>query len=216
MNNDIEKELKELQIQYDKVLKERNDIDKEWKYPEPLNGKPISIKDAIGDLPKLKAGEKITSYVSKPITKYQRLMRKRSKELSQHMAANYGDKILTVIKNVPQGEGKNYFNKLVNEGKIDRKYYLTSGYANTYSRLVENEPSTTITNNLTTPSALRCIHYLDNRALSPREGARIQSFPDWFRFCGNMGKVAMQIGNAVPPLLAMAMADQVKKFLESV
>lgn len=192
----------------------RNDINKTWVYPEPSNVRPLTIKEAIGDLPKLNAGDCITTYSTPPENKYQKLMRKRSESLSHHMAANYGDKILTVIKNVPQGEGKNYFNKLVEEGKFDKKYYLTSGYANTYARLVEDQPSTTITNNLTTPSALRCIHYRDDRALSPREGARIQSFPDWFNFCGNMGKVAMQIGNAVPPLLAMAMADQVKKFLE--
>ena len=191
----------------------RNDISKEWTFPKPLNKRIISIKEAIDDLPELKSGQIINEYSKEPDNSYQKLMRKKSKVLTQHVAANYGEKIRTVIKNVPQGEGKNYFNNLVIEGKIDKKYYLTSGYANTYSRLVETEPSTTITNNLTTPSALRCIHYRDDRALSPREGARLQSFPDWFNFSGNMTKVTMQIGNAVPPLLAMAMAEQIKKFL---
>ena len=192
----------------------RNDISKEWMFPKPLNKRIISIKEAIDDLPELKSGQIINKYSKEPDNSYQKLMRKKSKDLTQHVAANYGEKIRTVIKNVPQGEGKNYFNNLVNEGKIDKKYYLTSGYANTYSRLVETEPSTTITNNLTTPSALRCIHYRDDRALSPREGARLQSFPDWFNFSGNMTKVSMQIGNAVPPLLAMAMAEQIKLFME--
>lgn len=192
----------------------RNDINKEWTFPTPLNKDILSIKEAIDDLPELKSGQSINKYNKEPGNYYQKLMRKQSNVLTQHIAADYGEKIRTVIKNVPQGEGKNYFNKLVEEGKIDKKYYLTSGYANTYSRLIETEPSTTITNNLTTPSALRCIHYRDDRALSPREGARIQSFPDWFDFSGNMGKVAMQIGNAVPPLLAMAMAKQIKYFLE--
>lgn len=192
----------------------RNDISKEWMFPKPLNKRIISIKEAIDDLPELKSGQIINKYSKEPDNSYQKLMRKKSKDLTQHVAANYGEKIRTVIKNVPQGEGKNYFNNLVIEGKIDEKYYLTSGYANTYSRLVETEPSTTITNNLTTPSALRCIHYRDDRALSPREGARLQSFPDWFNFSGNMTKVSMQIGNAVPPLLAMAMAEQIKLFME--
>lgn len=192
----------------------RNDIDKQWEFPNELTIQTLSIKDAIDDLPKLNAGEVVDKYDEKPQNSYQKLMRKKAKKLSQHLAANYGEKIRVVIENVPQGEGKNYFNRLVDEGIIDKKYYLTSGYANTYSRLIENEPSTTITNNHTTPSGLRCIHYRDNRALSPREGARIQSFPDWFEFNGNMGKVAMQIGNAVPPLLAMAMAKQIKQFLE--
>ena len=194
----------------------RNDINKEWTFPTPLNNDILSIKEAIDDLPELKSGQSINKYNKEPDNYYQKLMRKKSNVLTQHIAADYGEKIRTVIKNVPQGEGKNYFNKLVEEGKIDKKYYLTSGYANTYSRLIETEPSTTITNNLITPSALRCIHYRDDRALSPREGARIQSFPDWFDFSGNMGKVAMQIGNAVPPLLAMAMAEQIKNFLEGV
>lgn len=194
----------------------RNDINKEWSFPTPTRTNTLSIKDAIDDLPELDAGKSIKEYNKRPNNRYQQLMRKKSKMLTQHVAADYGEKIRTVIKNVPQGEGKNYFNNLVQEGKVDEKYYLTSGYANTYSRLIESEPSTTITNNLTTPSALRCIHYRDDRALSPREGARIQSFPDWFDFSGNMGKVAMQIGNAVPPLLAMAMAEQIREFLEGV
>ena len=64
-----------------------------------------------------------------------------------------------------------------------------------------------------TPSALRCIHYIQNRTLSPREGARIQSFPDRFVFSGQRANVTKQIGNAVPPLLAMAMARQIEKVL---
>ena len=195
----------------------RNDINKTWEFPTVSKSqKLISIKEAIDDLPTLNAGENIDKYDKNPTNRYQQLMRKKSKTLTQHMAANYGDKIKVVISNVPQGEGKNYFNKLVDDGKVDEKYRLTSGYANTYARLKEDDPCTTITNNLTTPSALRCIHYRDNRALSPREGARIQSFPDWFVFEGNMGKVAMQIGNAVPPLLAMAVAEQIRRFLEEI
>ena len=96
---------------------------------------------------------------------------------------------------------------------VDKRYFLTSGYANTYGRLIENQPSTTITNNLCTPSGLRCIHYEQNRSLSPREGARIQSFPDWFQFYGSKADVTTQIGNAVPPLLAIAIAEKIKKFL---
>jgi DNA (cytosine-5)-methyltransferase 1 len=67
---------------------------------------------------------------------------------------------------------------------------------------------------LSTPSSLRCIHYSQNRALSPREGARIQSFPDWFNFFGGKDSVTTQIGNAVPPLLALEMSKQIEKFLK--
>ena len=67
-----------------------------------------------------------------------------------------------------------------------------------------------------TPSALRCIHYSQNRELSPREGARIQSFPDWYEFSGEKANVATQIGNAVPPLLAIRVAQQIEKALRGV
>ena len=77
-----------------------------------------------------------------------------------------------------------------------------------------NKPSTTITNNLATPSALRCIHYEQNRALTPREGARIQSFPDWYQFEGTRTDVARQIGNAVPVNLAYEIALAIKGVLE--
>jgi DNA (cytosine-5)-methyltransferase 1 len=66
---------------------------------------------------------------------------------------------------------------------------------------------------MSTPSSLRCIHYSQNRALTPREGARIQSFPDWFKFCGSLSDAKSQIGNAVPPLLAIALCEQVENVL---
>ena len=142
-------------------------------------------------------------------------MRLGSTKLTEHYCGVYGDKIRTVIQNVAEGEGKNDFNRKIDEGLIDRKYYLTSGYGNTYGRLERNKPSTTITNNLATPSALRCIHYEQNRALTPREGARIQSFPDWYQFEGTRTDVARQIGNAVPPLMAIAFADKLIEVLEN-
>ena len=138
-------------------------------------------------------------------------MRGNCVDLTDHFIGTYGDKIRTVIANVVQGEGKRYFNNLVDKGLLDRKYYLTSGYNNTYGRLWWNRPSTTITNSFGTPSALRCIHPLQDRALSTREGARLQSFPDWFCFCGNKYEKNSQVGNAVPPLLAIELAKQVKK-----
>lgn len=174
----------------------------------------LAIKDAISDLPIVGEGEEKKSYDCEPKSPYQRLMRGSNLELRDHSCGTYGDKIRTVIKNVKQGQGRNDFNALVNEGKIDRKYYLTSGYKNTYGRLEENKPSTTITNNLSTPSGLRCIHYSQDRALTSREGARIQSFPDWFYFEGkSRSEINTQIGNAVPPLMAMAWAREIEKVL---
>lgn len=192
----------------------RKDLDLEWSYPEGDCEEPLSIYQAISDLPPVGEGETVTEYTVEPMNDYQRLMRGDSQRISQHFCGFYGDKIRTVIQNVAEGEGKNDFNRKVKEGKIDEKYYLTSGYGNTYGRLERNKPSTTITNNLATPSALRCIHYEQNRALTPREGARIQSFPDWYHFEGNRTDVARQVGNAVPPLMAIAFANKIIETLE--
>lgn len=191
----------------------RNDLQKVWTFPE-LYSEKISLRDAISDLPPLKEDEKKTEYVSAPQTSYQKLMRGDNVKLTCHFCGVYGDKIRTVIRNVKQGQGKDDFNALVEQGIIDAKYFLTSGYKNTYGRLVEDVPSTTITNNMCTPSGLRCIHYSQDRALSPREGARIQSFPDSFQFCGSRTDITRQIGNAVPPLLALAVAHQIEQIME--
>ncbi len=196
----------------------RNDLDSNyWTFPKQKYGEGkgqlpfLTIEDAISDLPYLNEGETIDKYELPPQNAYQALMRNGSVILSDHFIGTYGDKIRTVIENVIQGEGKRYFNNLVAEGVVDRKYYLTSGYNNTYGRLWWDRPATTVTNSFGTPSALRCIHPLQNRALSTREGARLQSFPDWFKFCGNKYEKNSQIGNAVPPLLAIELAKQVKR-----
>ena len=191
----------------------RKDLDIKWKFPEG-NGPLYTIEDAISDLPSVCEGETCEQYEEDARNDYQRLMRGDNKIITQHFCGIYGDKIRTVIQNVAEGEGKNDFNRKVEEGLVDKEYYLTSGYGNTYGRLERNKPSTTITNNLATPSALRCIHYEQNRALTPREGARIQSFPDWYQFEGNRTDVARQVGNAVPPLMAMAFANKILEVLK--
>lgn len=191
----------------------RNDLHINWEFPAPLSAEKISIKEAISDLPPVAEGQEVTEYTILPSNTYQSLMRHGSKKITGHFCGEYGDKIRTVIKNVKQGQGKDDFNLLVSQGVIDEKYKLTSGYPNTYGRLIESQPSTTITNNLATPSGLRCIHYSQDRALTPREGARIQSFPDWFLFEGDKVHLTTQIGNAVPPLLAIELAKKIDRAL---
>lgn len=196
----------------------RNDLDNGcWSFPKPHYGEKkgmlpyLTVKDAISDLPPINEGETSEAYILPPQNSYQTLMRNNSLDLDDHFIGTYGDKIRTVIEHVIQGEGKNYINNLVDTGVLDKKYYLTSGYNNTYGRLWWDRPSTTLTNSFGTPSALRCIHPLQNRALSTREGARLQSFPDWFKFFGNKYEKNSQVGNAVPPLLAIELAKEVKK-----
>ncbi len=192
----------------------RNDLNIKWKFPEHIQDEVITLEEAIGDLPRLASGEEVIEYGDiLPQNKYQKLMRGDNEVLSAHFLAEYGDKIQTVMNHVIQGEGKDYINNLVDEGILEEKYRLTSGYKNTYGRLYANQPCTTITNNMSTPSGLRCIHYEQNRALTPREGARVQSFPDWFQFVGNRREIKTQIGNAVPPLLACRLAARLQELL---
>ena len=195
----------------------RNDIEYEWTFPEPIYGikrnlhRYLHISDAISDLPCVKCGQKKTNYKTPPKTEYEALMRGNSTELHDHDCGIYGEKISAIIKVVKPGKGRPYINDLVQKGKLPKEYYLTSGYKNTYGRLWWDKPCTTITNSLGTPSALRCIHLNQNRALTTREGARLQSFPDSMRFFGNKHERNSQVGNAVPPLLAMALANKMRE-----
>lgn len=193
----------------------RNDLNINFDWEISKHSR-ISIEEAISDLPDLSEGQSIRNYTKPLVNEYQRLMRGNNTELTQHFCGKYGDKIRTVIKNVQQGQGKDDFNALIDAGLIDINYKLTSGYHNTYGRLVANQPSTTITNNMCTPSGLRCIHYKQDRSLTPREGARIQSFPDWFKFSGSRTEVTKQIGNAVPPLLAIRLSKKISALIEVV
>lgn len=189
-------------------------VDLDWVYPKVGKGEKLSVKDAISDFPAVEEGQQRIEYEIEPQNEYQKLMRTGNKRITFHYCGIYGEKMRTVIRHVKQGQGKEDFNALVDAGIVSKDYYLTSGYPNTYGRLVESQPCTTITNNLSTPSGLRCIHYEQDRALTPREGARIQSFPDWFQFEGNKDQVTAQIGNAVPPLLAMAFAKKIESTLK--
>ena len=194
----------------------RDDLNITWSFDKLVKeAAELTLEDAISDLPTVNPGDDIQQYDENkpPVNDYQRLMRGTNQNLSAHFCALYGDKIQTVIDHVPEGEGRAYINNLVTTGVLDKKYELTSGYKNTYGRLWHDKPCTTITNNMSTPSGLRCIHYNQNRALTPREGARIQSFPDWFQFYGNKRNIKTQIGNAVPPLLAMKFAEQLELIL---
>ena len=195
----------------------RNDINYQWTFPEPTHGRKhnqfnyVKIREAISDLPCVKFGQKKIFYKTKPQTAYEVLMRGNSEHIRDHECGDYGEKISAIIKAVKQGKGRPYINELVEKGELPREYYLTSGYNNTYGRLWWNKPCTTITNSLGTPSALRCIHPYQNRALTTREGARLQSMPDSMHFFGNKHERNSQVGNAVPPLLAMALANRMRE-----
>lgn len=79
-------------------------------------------------------------------------------------------------------------------------------HSGAYGRLSWDEPATTITTRFDTPAGGRFIHPSENRTITPREAARIQSFPDDFIFTGANREISRQIGNAVPPKISYFLA----------
>jgi DNA (cytosine-5)-methyltransferase 1 len=159
----------------------------------------ISFASAVSDLPYILAGESSDSYKSGPSNNYQKLMRKGNPPLTMHTAVGHGEKMLDLMRYIP--EGKSAFDPGV-FATIPEELRPRGGFKNSYARLRADAPAPTITRNFTTPSSANCIHPFQDRALSLREGARAQSFPDSFRFSGTTEEIRLQIGNAVPPLLA--------------
>lgn len=171
----------------------------------PITGLPaIGVWDAISDLPSLASGERSAVYRSAPLNEYQLARRLTTNgPLTLHDAANHSQKMLEIIRHsgssissIPKG-------------------LITSGYSSCYSRLDAMEPSTTITVKFTSPASSKCIHPRDDRAITPREAARIQGFDDDFLFCGSKTDIASQLGNAVPPLFGAIFSDVFSEILES-
>jgi DNA (cytosine-5)-methyltransferase 1 len=173
--------------------------------------KPVTVIDAIGDLPLLENGEgsHIARYTSKPSSKFQKLVRS-SKLLYNHSAPKLSKINLARIKYVPPGGNwRNIPFKLL---PLGMKRAKKSDHTKRYGRLRKNGLASTI--------LTKCdihwgeyIHPSQNRSISIREAARLQSFPDHFEFLGTKSEQYTQIGNAVPPLLARAIADSIMQAL---
>jgi DNA (cytosine-5)-methyltransferase 1 len=164
---------------------------------------PITVMEAIGDLPPVAAGERADDYTSPPITAYARAMRSDCETLTLHEATAHSEKMMAIIRLA----GAN--RRALPSGMT------SSGFSSCYSRLDADRPSTTLTVNFVHPASNRCIHPRQDRALTPREGARLQSFPDDFAFVGGRAQIVKQIGNAVPPLLGRSLAEQLAAALRS-
>lgn len=181
--------------------------------PRPTHGpgpglRPyVTLMEAIGDLPALSTGESIDQYDAEPATDYQRRMRGTQTVLLEHNASRYGEKMQEILRTIPEGGSIK---------DLPARLRPRSGYANTYARLLPNEPSPTITRNFGTPSSSRCVHPFQPRALSTREGARLQGFPDCYVFKGGKQSKNLQIGNAVPPILGEAIACAVESALRKI
>lgn len=189
----------------------RLNIDPTNFFPEPTNGITgqayVSIEDAIFDLPFISQGAgSVESSYDKPATSsYQKLMRGNVSKLFNHVAPKHTDNVISILKMIKEGQRM---------ADLPRKFHTKSVHSGAYGRLVRNKPSYTITTRFDTPPVGRVTHPILNRALTPREAARIQSFSDDFIFYGSKTSIGKQIGNAVPPLLAFAIAKKIESILK--
>ena len=179
-------------------------------FPVPTHGpgkKPyVTLKDAIGDLPQLKSGESASHYAGVAENEFLRFVRAGAGQLvTEHAAPKNGAHLIRIMQTLQDGQSKD---------NLPEEIRPKSGYGNTYAKLWWERPSTTITRNFACPSSSRCIHPRDSRAMSIREGARLQSFPDDYRFYGSDGMKRLEIGNAVPPLLSVAIAQEMQSALK--
>ena len=94
------------------------------------------------------------------------------------------------------------------------KENIKSVHSGSYGRLEWNKPSQTVTTRFDTPAGGRFTHPTENRTITPREAARLQSFPDDFVFYGNRTSICKQIGNAVPPKVSFFLAKFIANILE--
>lgn len=144
----------------------------------------VTVRDAIGDLPIVKAGE-------------------ISKNDFYHRSASHKKSTIDTISKVPQNGGNRP--KGIGPKCLDK----VNGFSDVYGRLSWDKPSITITQYSRNPASGRFSHPEQNRGLTIREAARIQSFPDGFVLNGNLDDCFKQIGEAVPPLLSLAIACQI-------
>lgn len=169
------------------------------KLPAPKDEK-VTIWDAISDLAYLESGEgtDVQEYKNAPESEYQKLLRGDATVLYNHVATKHSPIALERLAMIPPNAGKEV---------LPKEHITKSIYSGTWTRMRTDEISVTITTRFDTPSSGKFTHpYLD-RAITVREAARIQSFPDDFQFTGNKGSQMKQVGNAVPPLLAAAIAS---------
>lgn len=165
----------------------------EYSFPIPTTKIPITTKEALSDLPEhsILDGD---LYPILPQSEYQKLMRKGADTLYNHQATVHTEQTTRIISMVP--DGGNY-KDLPEELQQTRKVHIA------WTRLNSKKPSITIDT-----GHRHHFHYSFNRVPTVRESARIQSFPDSFVFTNSKTSQYKQVGNAVPPLMAKAIAEQ--------
>lgn len=173
-----------------------------------------TVGDAISDLPSLDSsgGEDKTSYTTPPQTNFQEYARKHSKSVWNHICSGLHPVNLERMKHVkPGGSWRDIPHELLPAGL---KRARRSDHTRRYGRLSKNGLATTILTKCD-PHWGTFIHYNQDRIISVREAARLQSFPDTFKFTGPLVQQYQQVGNAVPPLLGKVLGSAIIESLQS-
>lgn len=184
-----------------------------FNWPAPSDGPPATVSDAIRDLPPLIGGEQEVcppydeSQVLSPLVEHlRRGVRKCDrKRINDHYTRAVRPDDLEIYRLMDQ-------NTKYDQLPEHLRRYRQDIFRDKYNRLPWDEPSRTITAHLS-KDGYWYIHPRDHRTLSVREAARIQTFPDDFRFAGRMTDAYRQIGEAVPPLLAKALGTAIRSAL---
>jgi DNA (cytosine-5)-methyltransferase 1 len=174
--------------------------DEIFNFPEATHKlNKITTSDAISDLDENSVPDG-AKYRCSPKTNYQKIMRSNSSGVFNHETTKHSCKTIDIISHVPNGG--NYKN-------LPEKYKDTRKVNIAWTRYHSDKPSHTIDT-----GHRHHFHYLYNRVPTVRESARLQSFPDDFIFLGSKTSQLKQVGNAVPPFLAMVIALQIKNILQ--
>lgn len=180
------------------------------------------LLEAIGDLPVLRAGEgseRCGYDLERRLAHVHRFGRQylysvleieRAAELTAHRARPHSDRDLRDFELLREGENSA---EAMRRGVKFEFPYDTSSFKDRYTRQHRMEPCSTIVAHLS-KDGLMFIHPTQNRSLTPREAARIQSFPDWFEFPIARTHQFRVIGNAVPPLIGEAVGLAVKAYIQ--
>lgn len=186
------------EINFDNIWeKTKNDISLE----HPHFFDKVTVKDAIGNLPNVTEDGCLEN--PKPVTNYQKYLSTESKVLTNHNKTKHNEVAIRRMKQVKCGENFHVLNE-----------EIKSVHSGSYGRLEWDKPAQTITTRFDTPAGGRFTHPVEDRTITPREAARLQSFPDDIVFYGNRTSICKQIGNAVPPKVSYFLAkliDNIKK-----
>ena len=166
--------------------------------PTAITKKPVTVYQAFKDLPILENGhnQDEMEYSSAARTTYAKSLRGLLKRCGNNLVTDNAPHIVERYSHIPQGGNWEDIPDRLMKNYTDKNRCHTG----IYRRLKADEPSVVIGNfrkNM-------LVHPWENRGLSVREAARLQSFPDWFKFSGSIGFQQQQVGNAVPPVLAKA------------